>query len=276
MTYFGFLAIFLGIPIVFLLVWHLLRGTKAERNLWWRLDRRASIVIALHVVIALAYTTPWDNYLVATGVWWYDPALVTGLTLGWVPIEEYTFFILQPIFSSLLLLVLLQEAPSTPRHTGTGVRLRLASVALLGLLWLFTLYQFFRGWQPGVYLSLELGWALPPIMLQLAFGADLLWGYRRGVLAAVMAPTLYLSAADALAIDMGIWTINPAQSLHLLIGGVLPVEELLFFLLTNTLIVFGVTLSLAPESRERLLSIKRTLRPEPSSPRNHVRHPAKW
>ena len=22
------------------------------------------------------YTTPWDNYLVATNVWWYDPALV--------------------------------------------------------------------------------------------------------------------------------------------------------------------------------------------------------
>ncbi|MEZ4642189.1 MAG: hypothetical protein R3E31_05515 [Chloroflexota bacterium] len=35
------------------------------------------------------------------------------------------------------------------------------------------------GWQPGNYLALELGWALPYIMLQLFFGADILWRQRR-------------------------------------------------------------------------------------------------
>jgi lycopene cyclase domain-containing protein len=59
------------------------------------------MAIGLHVVIALVYTTPWDNYLVATNVWWYDPELVTGIVIGWVPIEEYTFFILQPILGGL-------------------------------------------------------------------------------------------------------------------------------------------------------------------------------
>lgn len=48
--------------------------------------------LLLHVVLAVVYTAPWDNYLVATGVWSYNPGLVTGVTLGWVPIEEYTFF----------------------------------------------------------------------------------------------------------------------------------------------------------------------------------------
>jgi hypothetical protein len=33
--------------------------------------------------------------------------------------------------------------------------------------------------------------------------------------------------------------------------GVLPIEEIIFFLLTNTLIVFGATLVLAEESQER-------------------------
>ena len=45
-----------------------------------------AVAIALHVVIAVLYTTIWDNYLVATRVWWYDPALVTGVTLAYVPI----------------------------------------------------------------------------------------------------------------------------------------------------------------------------------------------
>jgi lycopene cyclase domain-containing protein len=96
-------------------------------------------------------------------------------------------------------------------------------------------------------------------MLQLFFGADILWRYRRAVLVGMFGPTIYLAAADALAIGAGIWTINPAQSLHLLIGGVLPVEEFIFFLLTNTLIVFGVTLSIAPESRQRFQTIREAI-----------------
>ena len=42
-----------------------------------------------------------------------------------------------------------------------------------------------------------------------------------------------------------IWTINPDKSFDLLLGGILPIEEFLFFLLTNTLVTFGVTLVLA-------------------------------
>ena len=39
----------------------------------------------------------------------------------------------------------------------------------------------------------------------------------------------------------------------------LPVEELIFFLLTNTLIVFGMTLALAAESQPRLQHYKALL-----------------
>jgi lycopene cyclase domain-containing protein len=69
-------------------------------------------------VIAVVYTTPWDNYLVATGVWWYDPQLVTGLVLGWVPIEEYTFFIVQPILAGLWLLMLMRYLPAGEQGSG--------------------------------------------------------------------------------------------------------------------------------------------------------------
>jgi hypothetical protein len=56
----------------------------------------------------------------------------------------------------------------------------------------------------------------------------------------------------ALAIQSGTWTINLRQSLGLMIGGLLPVEEAVFFVLTNMLLVFGLVLALANESLHRL------------------------
>ena len=76
--------------------------------------------------------------------------------------------------------------------------------------------------------------------------------HRRLVVLSIAMPTLYLSLADSIAIGAGTWTFSPQQSTGWLIGGVLPVEELLFFLLTNTLIGFGMTLVMSSESQVRL------------------------
>jgi lycopene cyclase domain-containing protein len=116
------------------------------------------------------------------------------------------------------------------------------------------------GWQPGIYMGLELVWAVPPIALQLVFGADILWRNRRLVALVIIPLTIYLSMADAIAIAGGIWTISPQKSVGLLLGGILPVEEFLFFLLTNTLVTFGVTLVLAQASHERIRKLKNSLR----------------
>lgn len=104
---------------------------------------------------------------------------------------------------------------------------------------------------PGVYLTIQLAWALPPIIFQLAFGADILWRYRGPVLLTQVPATLYLGAVDAVAIDADTWTIDPAQSLEIYLGGVLPLEEFTFFLVTNTPVAFGMTLVLARESQVR-------------------------
>ena len=42
------------------------------------------------VLIAVIYTTPWDNYLVATEVWWYDPASVTGQVASGCNVVTFT------------------------------------------------------------------------------------------------------------------------------------------------------------------------------------------
>lgn len=240
MTYGQFLIVFLVIPIV-VLAWAM------RRHLSWREVRW----LALLMLIALVYTTPWDNYLVASRVWWYDPSLVTGITLGWVPLEEYTFFLLQPLMTGLWVLTLNRRLPVTPSIRPRR-RLRTIAVAGIALIWSGAVATLIMGWQPGNYLSLILAWGLPPIMLQLAFGADILWSERQRVMLGLLPTTLYLSFADAFAIRSGTWTINPERSLEMYLGSVLPLEEFVFFLVTNTLVVFAIVLLLSTESHKRL------------------------
>ncbi|HSR30515.1 MAG TPA: lycopene cyclase domain-containing protein [Anaerolineae bacterium] len=257
MTYFGFLLRFLVVPIFALgAVMLNERRRPGSRRLPAR-DGRSWLVVLIHVVIAVLYTTPWDNYLVATRVWWYDPSLVTGITLGWVPLEEYTFFVLQTLLAGMWVLFLAGHlAPAQASRSQAARSTRIVATSVTMLVWVGAVVLLFAGWAPGTYLALELAWALPPIALQLAFGADILWRYRRLAGLAIVPLTLYLSLGDALAIGSGTWTINPEQSLELLLGGILPLEELLFFLLTTTLVTFGVTLMLAPETLARFSGMR--------------------
>ncbi len=258
MTYFSFLAIFVALPSIVMAAW-LIIDQRRGKTLPLALSASPPLIaIGVHMLVALVYTTPWDNYLVATRVWWYDPELVTGIVFGWVPIEEYTFFLLQPVFTGLFLFTLMRYLPvSNVQPTYNNRMLRIVPTAMVGVVWLAAAFMLIAGWQPGTYLGLMLVWALPPIMLQLVFGADTLWRHRRIVLLAITVPTLYLAVADSTAIFSGTWTINPEQSIGILLGGVLPVEEFLFFLLTNVLLVFGVTLVVAQESHQRMPNIIR-------------------
>jgi lycopene cyclase domain-containing protein len=250
MTYFGFLAYFLLLPIVLLALlnlWDRQRGKSLPATLQSYSPYK---MLAILVAVALIYTTPWDNYLVATGVWWYNPHLVAGIVLGWVPLEEYVFFILQPILVGLWLLWLAKRLP-VPIEGGEK-RARTASIALAGTIWSASVVILVTDWQPGTYLALELVWALPPIIIQLFFGADILARHWRLLLLTILPMTLYLSAADTLAIALGIWTIDPAQSLGITLAGRLPVEEFVFFMLTTVLVTFGLVLGIAQASWEQL------------------------
>jgi lycopene cyclase domain-containing protein len=93
MTYILFLFLFMCLPLVGLAL--TLRGSLRRQHL--------TMLIAL-VTIAVVYTTPWDNYLVATRVWYYNPQLVLSVPLGYVPLEEYAFFILQTFLTGLFAL----------------------------------------------------------------------------------------------------------------------------------------------------------------------------
>ncbi|MFN2265125.1 MAG: lycopene cyclase domain-containing protein [Anaerolineales bacterium] len=260
MTYFGFLVGFVIIPIVLLSLWQLVdRRSKELRS---RINQNFHLFYSFIILtsLALVYTTPWDNYLVASGVWWYDPDLVLGFTFGWVPLEEYLFFVLQPILGGLLLLVLLRRRLGSGENEPLkdGARKILPSIAIT--IWATALTMLVLGIPAATYLGLELVWALPVIILQLVFGADILWKYRSQLFAVILGLTIFLSLGDAIAIQSGIWTINPEQSLGLLLAGILPVEEFIFFLLTNIMVGFGFVLIWSPESQTRIADLARKIK----------------
>jgi lycopene cyclase domain-containing protein len=91
MTYLDFLLVFLAVPIALLLVlW------RREAPRWpWK-------VIAALAVVALLYTGPWDSAIIANGVWSYPVRRVLGPALGLVPAEEYGFYILQVVLTSIV------------------------------------------------------------------------------------------------------------------------------------------------------------------------------
>lgn len=256
MTYFGFLLVFLILPlaILFAWIWH---DRGRGRPPW------ETLLIA--ALVAVVYTTPWDNYLVASGIWWYDTNLVAGLTFGWVPVEEYLFFILQPLLVGMWLICLKRFLPDGGMPF-VSPRLRRASLGLAAVVWVAGLAILLSNWPPGRYLGLELAWGVPPLALQLVFGADILWRERRRLSLAIIPSVLYLSAADAVAISFGTWTISPEFSLGILIAGVLPIEEFFFFLLTTILVAFTVTLLTSPQSTQRVARIlaTRPIRKRPS------------
>lgn len=188
------------------------------------------------VALALAYTTPWDNYLIARGVWWYGDGAV-GARIWRAPIEEYLFIVLQPILAALWLSRL--PAPTGDRASvGVGDRvggtLAGAVVCIVGAFLALLADATF-------YLGAVLGWAGPILAVQWGFGWPVLWRARRTVGLGVAVPTLYLCLVDRIALSLGTWQLSERYTTGVTVAG-LPVEEATFFLLTTLFVVQGLVL----------------------------------
>jgi lycopene cyclase domain-containing protein len=236
MTYLRFHLVFI-LPPVLLLV--LTSGRPLRR-----IGPRAVPALAGVVLLALAYTTPWDSELIRRGVWSYGPDRVVG-TIGLIPVEEYLFFILQPLLAGLWFYrVILQrddDAPPTATLAASAVRWSGAAVYGMLAMWGFLLLQT----REGTYLGMILAWAAPVLAAQWVVAGGRIVAAPRTFVLAVAVPTLYLWMADAVAIRLGIWRISETQTLGIGFGP-LPLEEAAFFLATNLLVIQGLTLFLHP------------------------------
>ncbi len=100
MTYAQFLLLFVVPPVV------LLGANLALRR---RLTRRLVFALGVTACLAVVYTGPWDSTIIAQGVWAYPPGRVLGQTIALVPLEEYTYFVLQVLMTGLLTASLLRS-----------------------------------------------------------------------------------------------------------------------------------------------------------------------
>ena len=209
--------------------------------------RKAGLALLLIAAVAFVYTTPWDNYLIWRDVWHYGRDRVLG-TVGYVPVEEYLFFVLQPILTGLWLYRLLGNAVEPTQKSSSWANAGGATIWVgLSLAGVWLLQRDF-----GVYLGLILVWASPILALQWLIGGAQLWARKRLWFTATLVPTLYLWIADRIAIGQGIWSISEVYTTGLHLFG-LPIEEATFFLVTNFLVVQGLLLLLVLSKASKLL-----------------------
>lgn len=242
LTYLGFLVLALVPPVVALLA----LAVRRERRLdGAHLNGPLLAGTGLVALIGLVYTAPWDNGLIARGVWWYGEGVVLA-RLHLAPVEEYLFMLLQPVLTALWVALLrpsraeiVAEAESDPVRVSRRQRLGGAAAgALVSLVSLPLLLL-----DATFYLGAILVWTGPVLAVQWAFGWPYLWRHRRRVALAVGVPTAYLAAADRVAIELGLWVLSPQFTTGLTVLG-LPVEEGAFFLVTNVFVVQGLLLFL--------------------------------
>jgi hypothetical protein len=229
-TYWQFHALFLGPPLIALGV----------ATVLWRRERSPvrPLAVAIVTLLALGYTTPWDNYLILKGVWGYGEGAVAGVIWA-APVEEYTFILLQPLLGALWLHHVsgLFDPPTERVEVSGGARLAgLLAAAVVGAVGTAMLTV-----DATFYLGAILAWGAPVLALQWVVGWPYLWARRRLVAVAVGVPTLYLSAADRFAIAEGVWTLSERFTTGLTVAG-LPIEEGAFFFLTTVFVVQALVL----------------------------------
>lgn len=230
LSYLGFHVVFLA-PLLFALV-----VAVSIRRLRLPRARVQWAGIGILVTVALVYTIPWEVHLIGRGVWSYGDGVVRARLWG-VPYEELLFIAVQPAVTALWLYQFTDPSDrplavaTTTRTVGAvaGLAVSVVGAAL-----------YLRG-GTTTYLGALLGWAGPVLAIQWAFGWPYLLERRRTVLAGVGLPTLYLCAADTVAIGIGIWKLSPTYTTGIVFAG-LPLEEALFFLMTNLFVVQGLVL----------------------------------
>src|SRR3984957_652640 len=131
MTYLRFHLIF-NLPLLILLA--ALTGPVP-----WTLEEGEALGLVLLAV--MIFTTPWDNLAAKWGIWGF-PREKFSLRIGYLPIEEYAFFILQSVNVMLAVRALFHFVPNW--QSGQGVLIGKGALYCLVasiLPWIFIWFQ---------------------------------------------------------------------------------------------------------------------------------------
>jgi putative membrane protein len=241
MTYLRF-HFFFNLPLL------LIFGFWPHQPLW-----RAEVLLPglFLLLVVMLFTSPWDNFAVKQRIWDFPDERLLG-RIGFLPVEEYAFFLIQSLQVMGLIGILAlgmgpRESLSDVNFTQIGTWFPTVAVLLLWLVVGISLGG--RIWKTSRfhYAWHLLYWFLPLILLQWAFAWPILLPRLDWIVTATLAIGTWLSFADWIAVRQGIWFFDEAQITGWKIGRILPWEEIAFFYITS-LLVSQSFLILLPET----------------------------
>ena len=220
MYYLEFVFTFLLIPAI-VLIFFIKKRTQ-----------RDTLGLIIHLIIAVLYTVPWDNYLIKNGIWYYDDKLITD-TIFLIPIGEYLFILLQTT------LICLTISPTTFSYNKNTCFKYSSKGLYIGLIFFLAgiVLMFCTN---SIYLSLILLWASVPFTVQLSIGLNVLKDNISVISKYCFLFTIYFSIIDSYALGK-IWFIAERTSLGINIGNI-PIEEIIFFCCTSLFVLNGMCL----------------------------------
>jgi lycopene cyclase domain-containing protein len=208
--------------------------------------------VAWVLLAVMVFTSPWDNLAAKWGIWGF-PREKYSRKIGYLPVEEYAFFLAQSLNVILAIRALLFRFPSWV--TGEEVVPTSATWVLLAasVFPLVLVGVQLRRWRQRagarVNYLLHLGWFLPVIYMQWVLAPTLFWVHA-GLLALVTGGFgVYYTLADLVAVRGGTWHFDEKQITGVKLAGVLPWEEIAFFFLTSLLVAQSYLLLLPANLR---------------------------
>ena len=242
MTYLRFHLIF-NLPLLILLA-------ALSCSIPWTEEEAGALALVLLAV--MTFTTPWDNLAAKWGIWGF-PREKYSLRLGYLPIEEYAFFLLQSVNVMLAVRALFRFFPDwqTGRETDIGT-MNLVGLAVSVIPWAFValhLRWLRRQGGPRVNYAIHLAWFLPVIYSQWVLAPALFFGHAALLAMVTVAFGVYYTLADLAAVRAGTWYFDEKQITGVKLGGILPWEEIAFFLLTSLLVAQSYLLLLPADLR---------------------------
>lgn len=206
------------------------------------INRSEIFKIVFISVLALTYTTPWDNYIIYKGAWTYSPKRVLAV-VGYVPIEEYMFFIIQTVLTSLWTLLCVRWSTPCFKFNYDKYSYQMIRWIPISLLSITTVVGYIISipGQNTFYLGCILCWVCPVLIFMWYGGGNFFVKNLIPSSVAIIVPTLYLCWIDQMAIRNNVWNISEPTSLNIFVVDNLPIEEAFFFFITNVIIVLGVT-----------------------------------
>lgn len=241
MTYWGF-------HCRFTLPWMILLGWLAGGQFW---NASALAGCGLVLLAVMIFTIPWDNFAAAKGIWGFAEGQFWK-KIGYLPVEEYAFFIIQSLMAMFLVAWLTPMLPPAqslgePELTDparlVAMGILLGAWAVIGLAGRKRIHSRSR-WHYAWHLGY---WFLIVIALQWAIGWEILAPRWLALGIVTLGLGTWLSWADWIAIRNGIWFFDHRQIQGWCLGGKMPWEEAAFFYLTSLLVAQSYLL-LVPEA----------------------------